>query len=150
METCPCGSGKAFSDCCSVYISGEKAAPTPEALMRSRYTAYVVGEVDYVGKTQTGKAAAGFDPNYAKEWSKQATWFGLKVIDVKAGASKSQVEFLALYELGGNKSYMHEISDFEKLEDKWIYTDGKFVKTGRNDPCPCKSGQKFKKCCGTN
>lgn len=150
MEKCPCGSEKPFSTCCSVYISGEKEAPTPEALMRSRYSAYVVGEVGYIGKTQIGKAAERYDPDYAKEWSKQATWFDLKIISNKADDNVGQVEFLARYALGGNKSYMHEVSKFEKIEGKWVYTDGKFVKTGRNDVCPCGSDKKFKKCCGAS
>ena len=149
MKQCPCGSTKSFADCCGLSISGKERAPTPEALMRSRYSAYVMGDVDYIAKTQVGKAAIGYDPNYAKEWSKQAKWLGLKIINTSMQDSeKGSVEFLALYELGGKRSNMHEVSEFKKVDGQWLYTDGKFVKTGRNDECPCGSGQKFKKCCG--
>lgn len=148
MQQCPCGSEKSFADCCGLYISGKEKAPSPESLMRSRYSAYVMGDVDYIANTQTGKAAVGYDPNYAKEWAKQAKWLGLTIINSSTSEDKGSVEFLALYDLAGKKSNMHEVSEFRKLEGQWLYTDGKFVKTGRNDSCPCGSGQKFKKCCG--
>ncbi len=147
MKECPCGSVKSFADCCGLYISGKSQAPDPESLMRSRYSAYVMGDVDYIAKTQMGKAATGYDPNYAKEWSKQAKWLGLKIVNTNVQENKGSVEFLALYELASKKSNMHEVSEFQKLDGRWFYTDGKFVKTGRNDFCPCGSGQKFKKCC---
>lgn len=148
MQKCSCGSERSFAECCGLYISGKSHAPDPESLMRSRYSAYVIGDTDYIGKTQADKAAIGYDPVYAKEWSKQAKWLGLKIIQAKTTQHKGSVEFLALYELAGKKSNMHEVSEFKHIDGRWFYTDGKFVKTGRNDDCPCGSGQKFKKCCG--
>lgn len=148
MNNCSCGSEKSFEKCCGRYVSGAERAPTPEALMRSRYTAYVMGEADYIEKTQTGKAAQDFDAEYIKAWSQQSKWFGLKIIATEENNDKGTVEFIARYELGGNKSFMHERSDFIKINDDWLYSDGKFIKTGRNDACPCCSNKKFKKCCG--
>ena len=148
MKKCPCGSQQSFDACCGQYISGNANAPTPEALMRSRYSAYVMGDAAYIAKTQTGKAAADFDEAYIKAWSQQAKWHGLRVMSAHESGNKGQVEFMAFYELNNSKSHMHEVSEFVKESDQWFYADGKFVKTGRNDACPCGSGKKFKKCCG--
>lgn len=158
---CFCGSQKEYSNCCGPYLKGEKHAPTPEALMRSRYSAYVQGNLDYIAATMRGKAAEGFDLARSKERSDHSEWFGLQVMKATAvapGDSLGFVEFIARYKSQGQEITLHELSEFHFEEGRWFYVDGKLFnpssqstknsKQGRNDPCACGSGKKYKKCCG--
>ncbi|MFZ4713270.1 MAG: YchJ family protein [Bacteriovoracaceae bacterium] len=162
-QICPCGSTQNYDSCCEPYIKG-KAAPTAEALMRSRYSAYVNSQIDYIEKTHSHTPNDEFDKAAALEWSKNSTWLGLEIKNTKLGKendSKGTVEFIARYKANNNeKVFFHqEISEFEKIDGKWFYKVGTIVgmepirrtaeeKIGRNDPCHCGSGKKFKKCCG--
>jgi SEC-C motif-containing protein len=157
FEKCPCGSDIAYLNCCKPYVKGRKKAPTAEALMRSRYTAYVVHELDYVVKTCLDKEKANYSG--IKDWSENSTWLGLKIISAQGGEGDETgtVVFEATYERHGLKNIHHETAQFKKKEGFWFYEDGKIVsktivrtgqKLGRNDPCPCGSGKKYKHCCG--
>lgn len=161
MNPCPCGSGLDLTACCQPYISGERPAPTAEALMRSRYTAYVLGEIPYLGETLAPDNREGYDEEGAKAWSKNARWQGLDVLSVEKGGEKDTeglVEFAARYEMNGAAQTHHERAVFRRLDGVWRYADGEVrpdkpyvretPKVGRNEPCPCGSGKKFKKCCG--
>ena len=157
MSLCPCGSATEFESCCGRYLSGAAAAPTAEALMRSRYVAYVRGDMAYIARTwdaATRPAALG-------EAEQGVEWLGLKIVSTQAGGSdddEGAVEFVARYRAGGDEGSMHEVSRFRREGGAWLYVDGHLVgqdasaraapKAGRNDPCPCGSGRKFKKCCG--
>jgi SEC-C motif domain protein len=150
MAKCSCGSGKEYSQCCEPYISGKVLPPTPEALMRSRYTAYSQANIDYIKKTMLGKALQGFDESGAREWAKKVNWLGLQVIRSVDKSSKDNVglvEFLAKYTYQGEKHLIYEVSEFVKKEGVWYYVDGVNPKIGRNDTCSCGSGKKYKKCC---
>jgi SEC-C motif-containing protein len=168
MKDCPCGSGRQYSDCCEQYISGKAKAPTAEALMRSRYSAYVEHEIDYIINTcvQKGKDDAAYAPidyKSTRDWSEQSTWLGLKIISVEKGAvtdTEGTVEFEASYMRDGLKDVHHEKAKFKKENNtegaQWLYDEGYITprtivrtgpKTGRNDPCPCGSGKKYKHCC---
>ena len=159
MKPCPCGSGLAYSECCEPYISGSKNAPTAEALMRSRYSAYVEHAIDYIVKTCADDEKDRIDVNQTKNWSERSKWLGLKVLATeKGGAADTEgtVEFEALYEIDGLSEVHHEKAKFKKQNGRWIYTEGdvkpKTVirttpKVGRNEPCPCGSGKKYKLCC---
>jgi len=117
--------------------------------MRSRYTAYVLGNVDYL--------AASWHPSTRPqplELGSDIEWLGLEVLSYKAGLandSKGSVEFIARYQQQGRMGQAHENSRFVREQGVWLYLDGD-LKTasvaGRNDPCTCGSGKKFKKCCG--
>lgn len=115
--------------------------------MRSRYSAYVLGEIDYIGATQKEE----MNRDAAEQWSKQSEWQGLEIVE----AQDNYVEFVARYKNGRGELVEHrERSRFEQDEDgRWIYVDGSTptlrsaARTGRNDPCPCGSGKKYKKCC---
>lgn len=159
MKSCPCGSRKSYIDCCGLYISEEQIAPTPEALMRSRYTAFTQANIDYITATMKGKVSVDFDPPSAKQWAEQVLWQGLQVINApltKENACVGFVEFIARYQLQGRDEFIHEVSEFHQENGRWYYVDGKVLKPrvplvekiGRNDPCPCGSGKKHKKCCG--
>jgi SEC-C motif-containing protein len=158
-DECPCCSGKEYGECCGPYISGEKHAPTPEALMRSRYSAFALEEVDYVLGTHDPATRSEVDPEEVQAWSEQSEWTGLNILKTTGSEEdeKGEVEFVAHYFLKNKEQRHHERAQFTKKDGRWFFTDGEFVNTtfqrqnpkvGRNDPCPCGSGKKYKKCCG--
>ena len=115
--------------------------------MRSRYSAYVTANIDYLIQTTAAASQDESDAEAMKKWAEQANWIRLEIIN----ASEHQVEFKAFYILGNKLEAVHETSDFIKEESNWVYLDGDahmhVYDIGRNDLCPCESGQKFKKCC---
>jgi SEC-C motif-containing protein len=160
-EPCPCGTGASTGDCCGRYIHGLQLAPTAEALMRSRYSAYVLGEIDWIVKSHDPTSAEEVDRKSTEKWSKEAKWNGLEIRARAKGEPTDEVgevEFVAKYEVEGQSVAHHERARFRRQEGTWYYVDGDMVKArpvvretpkvGRNDPCPCGSGQKYKKCHG--
>ncbi|MBN0988566.1 YchJ family protein [Amphritea pacifica] len=124
---CPCGSNKPFSFCCEPAIEGHKPAPTAEALMRSRYTAFVLGAVDYLIKTTLQTHRQPDDAALIAEQIKATTWTGLKIISTEAGQADDQkgvVEFIAHFETAEQIADLHERSNFEKHDSHWYYVDG--------------------------
>ena len=79
-EMCPCGSGKPESQCCGLYLAGAPA-PTAVALMRSRYTAYVRGAIDYLVATHDASTRDTVDVKAVTKWSRQTLWLGLEIVD---------------------------------------------------------------------
>jgi SEC-C motif domain protein len=157
MNLCPCGSKQSFTACCDPYISGKTAAPTPEALMRSRYSAFTQANIDYIMSTMKGDVLKDFDPETARKWAASVKWLELEIINAPAvnkGDTIGYVEFVAKYLLKDRLQNIHERSEFLLDNDRWYYVDGQDVqrdnanKVGRNDVCPCGSEKKFKKCCG--
>ncbi len=161
MEKCPCGSDKNYEECCQPLIQGTENAKSAEALMRSRYTAYVKSEIDYIYETTHPDKREGVNKKEVAAWSQKSTWQSLEIVGTEDGGpddTKGVVEFVARYRTKEKPTRHHEIAEFEKHEDRWYFTDGKppvqttikreTPKVGRNDPCPCGSGKKFKKCCG--
>ncbi|WP_305909661.1 YchJ family protein [Methylomarinum sp. Ch1-1] len=154
---CLCGSNIDKEQCCAQLHSGARSAATAEALMRSRFTAYAQHNESYLLETwDSGKRPDGID--FSKEGDVE--WTRLEIVGKKKGGekdSKGIVEFKAYYTLEGEEYAMHEISRFVKKAGRWLYLDG-MVKSvgkvgqqsnqGRNAPCPCGSGKKFKRCCG--
>ena len=160
MSDCPCGSSDAFDACCGPYIRGERAAPTAEALMRSRYTAYASAEVGYITRTHDPETLDQHDEDQAREWAEGSEWLGLEILWTTAGDADSEegeVEFVARYRAGDEEHEHRERSSFVRRGGQWYFHDGRVMgppqrrveaRVGRNDPCPCGSGKKFKKCCG--
>ena len=162
MKNCPCGSGRPYSDCCEPVITGRAKAPTAEALMRSRYSAYVEHEVEYIVNTCVHRGKNDIDYKSTRDWSEQSEWLGLKIISVEKGGpsdTEGNVEFEAAYEREGLKDVHHEIAKFkrENTTEEWLYDTGHVSphtvvrtspKVGRNEPCPCGSGRKYKQCHG--
>lgn len=161
MVQCYCGSGTSFSECCQPLIEGKVHAESPEALLRSRYSAFVVENISYIGDTVHPAMKHEFDENGIREWSTNSKWLGLEIVKTEGGAiddEKGTVHFIAKYENNGKGLEHNEVAEFRKKNDRWYFYDGKFVgqetvvrdapKVGRNDPCPCGSGKKYKKCCG--
>jgi SEC-C motif domain protein len=112
---CPCGSGRAYAACCGPLHRRAREAQTPEELMRSRYAAYAVGELDHVFRTwhpRTRPDSIEPDPGL--------TWTGLEVLS----ASGEEVEFRASYVRDGAAGSLHERSRFELRRGRWVYVDG--------------------------
>ena len=153
LQVCVCGSGQLFADCCSPLLTGKKVAKTAEQLMRSRYSANVVGDERYLlASWHHTTRPPGLDMAASPQW------IGLVVVDVENGREtdlSGQVEFKATYMQAGKTAVLHERSTFVQENDKWFYVDGitpdlggkSAQKVGRNAPCPCGSGRKYKKCC---
>jgi len=148
---CPCGSHKQLVECCSRLINGGAKADSAEQLMRSRYTAYALRNEQYVLDSwhkSTRPCELGFKLEVAMKWT------GLNVLKASIVENNTAyVEFIARYNNEGVAGQMHERSRFVYEENFWFYVDGEQIESrlkepGRNDPCYCGSGRKFKKCCG--
>jgi len=136
---CPCGAGL-YDACCGPRHSLAAPAQTAEQLMRSRYSAFALGLGPYLAATQR----APFDP---ERTSLPLKWVSLTVHRF----SEAEVEFTARYLAAGSLCSLHEVSAFEKVDGRWLYTTGEpelsEARVERNSPCPCGSGKKFKGCC---
>jgi SEC-C motif domain protein len=171
MKDCPCGSDFPFTDCCGPLIRGTGFPDTAEDLMRSRYTAFAQQNWEYVVITshpEEKKELAKIGPALIEEG---LVWKKLEIVGVRAGGrddSEGQVDFVAHFVKDGTAQTLRESSRFYKINGRWVYSrkdstlppvavsaqtkPQTFVrgeaKIGRNDPCSCGSGKKFKKCCG--
>lgn len=157
MGLCPCGSGKPFEFCCGPLIAG-RPAPTAEALMRSRYSAFVIGNLDYLQKTSAGEAALKFNRAELALSLPSTEWLRLEINgteDGQVGDQSGSVTFRVRFRENGRLHVQGERSEFRRIGGEWRYVRGDVeirpdasVRVGRNDPCPCGSGKKFKKCHG--
>ncbi len=129
--------------------------------MRSRYTAYALGNIDYIIKTHDPETLQPADRDNASTWAREADWRGLQILEVQAGEAGDDtgiVEFKAKFAVRGANQIHHERSWFRRAQGRWVYVRGEpgkqaaraAIKVGRNDPCPCGSGKKYKACCGKN
>lgn len=147
---CPCGSGNTLDQCCGRYHAGTPA-PSAELLMRSRYSAYVLGLVDYLQATTLPVQQTGLDMDGMRRWSLDSTWLGLEVNESAVLGGKpehARVTFTARWHDQAGEHVHQERSAFVQCDGKWYFIDPTVpLKAGRNDPCPCGSGSKFKKCC---
>jgi SEC-C motif-containing protein len=152
-----------YQNCCGPFVEGKKKAPTAEALMRSRYAAYVVKNIDYIDQTQISLDNENFNKEEAEKWANSADWMGIEIKKTQKGEPNDNtgvVEFVAHYKdkASGTELRHHETSLFQKKDGEWKFREGQIhgaqpvkrlePKVGRNDPCSCGSGKKFKKCCG--
>ncbi|WP_353293303.1 YchJ family protein [Thalassolituus maritimus] len=143
---CPCDSGVAYSECCERYHSGTPA-PTPEALMRSRYSAFAMEKSDYLLATWH----RDYRPQ-SLELAADTRWTALSILSTEQGDAVGRVHFVATFCEAGEWLQLEEKSRFEKDGQRWYYLAGEAdfrpFSPGRNDPCPCGSDKKWKKCCG--
>jgi SEC-C motif-containing protein len=123
---CPCGSEKTLQACCGPWLSGQKSAPTAEALMRSRYTAYVLKNVDYLVQTTL---PASREPGLAddiRSWMNQVAWQKLHVLSAESGGRSDNegiVEFIAEFVGPHGAERHHERSLFKKVRNVWYYVN---------------------------
>jgi SEC-C motif-containing protein len=157
-DACPCGSGSPEAACCGPILAGAPA-PTAVALMRSRYTAYVRGAIDYLVATHDAATRGAIDLEGVTRWSRETQWLGLEIATTERGGVDDDagiVEFIASGVTRGTPFRQHERSRFRRADGAWVYVDGVVIKepvrrvvtAGRNDPCPCGSGMKYKRCHG--
>lgn len=119
---CPCESRRPFSACCGPFLDGEAIPPSAEALMRSRYTAYVLARESYLRDTWHPSTRPTVLDLVAEPRPK---WLGLDVLGhAIQDATHATVEFVARYKLGGRAHRLHEISRFVREGDRWFYVDG--------------------------
>jgi len=158
-QDCPCGSGARFADCCEQVINGERESQTAEELMRARYAAFAAGAIDFVVASTHSRTRREIDIPFIREWSQTSVWRGLQIIDTKlVDDDKAYVSFEAQFTQHGKDQSHKEKSLFEREDGKWRFVTGEELKnptvryetarTSRNEPCPCGSGKKYKKCCG--
>ncbi len=150
--SCPCGSGAPLGACCGPQIDGSAPAPTAEALMRSRYTAFTQANGDYIVATQhpslsTEGAAA------IAAWARRVVWVKLTVFWARGGGpsdERGQVSFEANSFQDGEWCTLKEVSSFSRQAGAWRYDSGEAEfehrPVERNAPCPCGSGRKYKAC----
>lgn len=152
VKPCPCGSGNDYSQCCGRFIEAGEKPQRPEQLMRSRYTAFVLRDSDYLQQSWHESSRPE-----QMQLEQGVNWFGLEIVACQAGEAddiEGWVEFIAKFKGHGRLQTLHERSRFVREDDRWLYVDGEIrqqpeaEKIGRNSPCPCGSGKKFKRCCG--
>nr|WP_153447312.1 YchJ family metal-binding protein [Vibrio sp. S11_S32] len=165
---CPCCSNIPYSQCCQPIHNDVTLAKQPEQLMRARYSAHVLKLVDFVVDTYHSSCQAPAQRAAIAE-SIESQWCRLEVVAASSvNNDQGYVEFKAYFMEGENEFCLHERSRFIKENGLWTYIDGfmpqspqltqsddprlnqsiQSLKVGRNDPCICGSGKKFKKCCG--
>lgn len=147
---CACGSGLPYELCCGRFIEGKSSPEHAVELMRSRYCAYVMGDGAYLVKTTVKANRYAADAALIEEFAQNTRWLKLEIIDQYEDDQKGVVEFKAYYREADTIKLHHEKSSFLKEEGAWSYADGLLFKSviGRNEPCPCGSGKKYKRCCG--
>lgn len=140
-------------------MDGTAKAETAEALMRSRYTAHVKGDFDHVANTHAEEIRSSYNISAAKAQAQSMEWVGLDIGETTGGGrddNTGTVMFTAKFMQNDTLHTHRERSTFRRDKGEWVYVDGKInptiepirvEKVGRNDPCPCGSGKKYKKCC---
>jgi SEC-C motif-containing protein len=161
---CACGSNLLLENCCLPVIQGKVKAQTAEQLLRARYTAFTQGEVDFILSTHHSRTRKDVKREEIEDWAKNSKWLELKIFQKEAGSEKDSqgtLVFGAYYQPhDSDEPEEHlEKSFFERENGEWKFLDAQGIQTGpfrrtepkvgRNDPCPCGSGKKYKKCCQT-
>jgi SEC-C motif-containing protein len=127
--------------------------------MRARYSAFVTGALDFIVASTHSRTRKDIDLDYTRDWSQNSTWQGLEILETKqVNDNKAFVSFEARYTKDGKEEHHREKSLFEREDGQWRFVTGDELKNptvryetarpGRNDPCPCGSGKKYKKCHG--
>lgn len=155
LNQCPCGAKEEYSSCCEPFIKGLSFPSTPEKLMRSRYSAYVKSEINYLLETTSPSKKHLYSYKDMFDWANSSIWKKLEIISTKNGNEDDltgQVEFKAYYIQNSKDEIHHELSSFIRENGKWYFEQGvkplnNNRKIGKNEFCPCGSGKKYKKCC---
>jgi len=157
MTLCPCCSKLDFDDCCGPIIQGA-AAPTAEALMRSRYTAFAIRKLDHVEQTHAPEVYNDFNRAEAERLAEECEWHCLEIRKTTETGDITEIEYLLKFRRNKQNIEKVALSRFRRENGQWLFVSSEInphteplrvSKVGRNDPCPCNSGKKAKKCCGT-
>jgi SEC-C motif-containing protein len=153
---CPCGSGQKFSACCEPIIKQQRVAATAEQAMRSRFTAHAMQDSEHLHRTYLPTASQPYVAE--KQTGEPMQWTRLVIHshEPEVKPNMSYVDFSAYYREGNSEQVMHEKSEFLRVNGVWLFNRPirqgpppvkTAIKVGRNDPCPCGSGKKYKQCC---
>ena len=141
-KPCFCGAKKIYQKCCGLFIDDGELPATPEQLMRSRYSAFAQHNLPYIKKTMTGPADLEFSLHYQEELEKHTKWLGLQIVHVElsSGGEIGFVEFIASFRDKADPrvvQYLHERSEFRKIDQRWLYYDGREVDHEHDHNCGC-------------
>lgn len=126
MSNCHCGQSVVFEECCELLLQDKILATSPEQLMRSRYTAYCLQNMDYLLKTTDPQTLHKIDHRGNAAWAKSTKFLGLEILNAMEEGSKGSVEFRARYQIETQPEQTHhEISKFRKQAGKWYFREGK-------------------------
>ncbi len=142
---CICGNENDFNNCCGAIIEGTRNPKSAEELMRSRYSAYTLADGRYLVLSSAKENRYEDDAELIEEFSKSVEWLKLDILQ----SNPNSVEFKAYYRDKESIKLLHEKSNFIIEDGIWRYKDGELYNTKiqRNEPCPCGSGKKYKRCC---
>lgn len=146
---CPCGS-ESYQNCCEPLHLGTHKAQTAQQLMRSRYSAFVKHQIEYIVKTTAQGQQLFLDVPAIADWAKSNQWLTLDIVKAneKIDKTHAQVEFKAHYHDGKHAQTHHEVSYFVKFQDAWYFLDPTTdQQITMKQACICGSNKKFKQCC---
>lgn len=126
-KLCPCGSNQSYDECCGLIISERKEAETCLELMRSRYTAFTLANIDYLMRSHHSGTRPVKERKIIQKWAESVHWMGLIILNTHAGEANDDigyVEFRALYMEAGKMQQIHEKSLFKRENQKWVYVSG--------------------------
>ena len=140
---CPCQSSQPFH-------TGQRQPENAEQLMRSRYAAYAMQQIDYIVRTTVPAQQPLLNVAAIAQWSREAQWLGLTVHQhiPRIGKCHAQVAFTARFAEHGSTHEHHELSTFVQINGAWYFIDPTVPLPSMKSPCICGSGAKFKACCG--
>lgn len=152
-EKCPCGSNKKKEYCCGKYLEGKELPASAEQLMRSRYTAFYSGNINYIIATLHPDKRQPTDRTELAKTIASTQWLNLTIVATNQGKIRDRsgtVEFVAAFrDTTGKARQLHEKSRFTKQEGKWFYLDGDILPDyipPNNAKCWCGSNKKYQKC----
>ena len=149
-QTCPCQSGKNYGECCAPLHLAQTLPSDAQALMRSRYCAFMLKNIPYIVETTAPNQQSLLSINELTDWANQTRWLGLQIIQAKTLSKiHALVEFDAAF-LGENGEVQHHLerSIFVKINERWYFVDPTVPLPSMKQPCLCGSAKKFKHCCG--
>ena len=147
---CYCGSARSFNVCCQPFLTGMASTTSCETLMRSRYSAYCLRDIDYIYRTYHPSCRAANPKPALAAFAQNSHFIALKVLSCEQNSQQGYVSFNVRY-MQQNVLYVFTVRSRFVLVDAWYYVDGVLtdtapVKINRNALCPCNSGKKFKQC----
>lgn len=150
MLMCPCDLSQPYIQCCEPLHTQRLMADSAEQLMRSRYAAFVMGEIDYIVQTTVPAQQHVLDVKAITAWSQQNQWLGLTIVSSQPNLKPhhAKVEFIARFKDQHGEQQHHELSSFVQAGLRWYFLDPTVQPMPTlKSVCLCGSGQKFKRCC---
>ena len=157
---CPCQSSNSYKSCCQPYHLGQVAA-TAEILMRSRYSAFALQQIDYIVSTTLPAQQRFLSAAELTDWANNTDWCGLEIVQTRdSDKTHAQVEFKAYFNQSGHRHVHHELSTFVYAKDPKLPQNAQHSKRWyflhpmtehlptQKQPCFCGNNKKFKHCCG--